>query len=308
MRVAVAMSSPLGDLLEPFLNAQDIRPSSQQTYRRSLQQFLRWLKQAGIDEPTRQGLLCYKRCLQTRGLSALTIASYLVAVRQFFAWTGEQRLYPNIADGLKGIRRPNGFRKDPLTADQVGDLLRYIDQDSLQGKRDFALLNLLVRTGLRTIEVVRANVGDMEPRGREVLLWVQGKGRDGKDEFVLLTQETHSPLSEYLSARGSLKATDPLFVSASHRNANERLTTRSVSRMVKGYLHQQGIASHRVTAHSLRHTAITLALVGGATLQEAQALGRHASVETALLYAHNLDRFHRAPERKVDAVLRECLQ
>ena len=186
--------------------------------------------------------------------------------------------------------------------------MRHVNRATFQGKRDFALLNLLVRTGLRTIEVVRANVGDLEPRGREVLLWVQGKGRDGKDEFVLLTKETHSPLLEYLSARGSLKETEPLFVSTSHRNANQRLTTRSVSRLVKSYLYQQGLASRRLTAHSLRHTAITLALVGGATLQEAQALGRHASVETALLYAHNLDRFNRAPERKVDAVLRECLQ
>lgn len=302
------MSAPLGDLLEPFLHAQDIRPSSQQTYRRSLEQFLRWLKQESLQEPTRQDLLTYKRHLQTRGLSALTIASYLVAIRRFFAWTQNQNHYPNIADGLKGIRRPNGFRKDPLTADQAQGLLRHVDQSTLQGKRDFALLNLLVRTGLRTIEAVRANVGDLEPRGREVLLWVQGKGRDGKDEFVLLTEETHRPLVEYLSARGPLKATDPLFVSASHRNANQRLTTRSVSRIVRGYLHQQGLANHRVTAHSLRHTAITLALVGGATLQEAQALGRHASVETALLYAHNLDRLARAPERVIDQVLRECLQ
>jgi integrase/recombinase XerC/integrase/recombinase XerD len=137
---------------------------------------------------------------------------------------------------------------------------------------------------------------------------VQGKGRDGKGEFVLLTKTTHNPLREYLSTRGTLKATDPLFASASHRNANQRLTTRSISRLVRGYLHQQGIANHRITAHSLRHTAITLALVGGATLQEAQALGRHASVQTALIYAHNLDRFNRAPERRVDSVLRECPQ
>ena len=304
MRMAVAMSTPLGDLLEPFLNAQDVRTSSQQTYRRSLGQFLCWLRQEGIHQPTRQDLLTYKRQLQARGFSALTVANYLVALRRFFAWTERQRLYPNAAQDLKGVRRPHGFRKDPLTADQAQALLRDIDRTTLQGKRDFALLNLLIRTGLRTIEVVRANVGDLEPRGREVLLWVQGKGRDGKDEFVLLTKETHKPLLAYLSARGTLQPTDPLVVSTSHRNANQRLTTRSISRLVKGYLQQRGIANHRITAHSLRHTAITLALVGGATLQEAQALGRHASMDTTLLYAHAVNRLRWPPERRIDKLLR----
>ena len=64
-----------------------------------------------------------------------------------------------------------------------------------------------------------------------------------------------------------------------------------------------GLNSDRLTAHSLRHTAITLALKGGATIQEAQALGRHANINTTLIYAHNIDRLTQAPERKIDVVL-----
>jgi len=308
MWVAGAMSTPLGDLLEPFLNAQDIRPSSQQTYRRSLEQFLRWLEQEGIHKPTRQDLMTYKRHLQTRGLSSLTVASYLVAIRRFFAWTQNQNHYPNIADGLKGTRRPNGFRKDPLTADQVGELLRYIDRNSLQGERDFALLNLLVRTGLRTIEVVRANVGDLEPRGRNVLFWVQGKGQNSKDEFVVLTEASLMPLKTYLAARGPVPTGAPLFTSLSDRNCDKRLTARSISRIVRRYLLQSGLQSRRITPHSLRHTAVTFALQGGATIQEAQALARHASINTTLIYAHNLERLRRVPERCVDQVLAGALR
>ena len=63
--------------------------------------------------------------------------------------------------------------------------------------------------------------------------------------------------------------------------------------------------SSRLTAHSLRHTAVTLALMGGATIQEARLLARHSSINTTLIYAHNINRVAQAPERKIDALLKE---
>jgi len=111
------------------------------------------------------------------------------------------RLYPNIARGIKGAKKTRGFKKDPLTVAQVKELLRGIDRSTPQGKRDYALLNLFIRTGLRTIEAVRAEVGDIRQEGGEAVLWIQGKGRDTKDEFVLLTPETLRPINEYLQTR-----------------------------------------------------------------------------------------------------------
>ena len=63
------------------------------------------------------------------------------------------------------------------------------------------------------------------------------------------------------------------------------------------------LVNGRLTAHSLRHTASTLSLQGGATIQEAQALGRHASIDTTMLYAHNIERIAQAPERKIAELL-----
>ena len=83
------------------------------------------------------------------------------------------------------------------------------------------------------------------------------------------------------------------------------MTPRTISRIVKEHLKKVSINNGRTTAHSLRHTAITLALQGGATIQEAQALGRHSSVDTTLLYAHNFNRVLNAAEKKIDEVLRE---
>ena len=124
-----------------------------------------------------------------------------------------------------------------------------------------------------------------------------------KDEFVLLTPATLDPLLEYLEARASIKNQDPLFASHSTKNFGKSLTTRSVSRIVKEALRKMNLDNPRLTAHSLRHTAITLSLLGGATPQEARVMARHADINTTLIYAHNINRIKQAPEKKIDEIL-----
>jgi len=301
---ALIEGAELRTYLDQFFLSLDVKDSTKKAYRKSLKRFIEWITEKGMVTPTREDILAYKSHLRAQGLSSLTLSSYIVAVRRFFEWAEGMKLYPNIAKGIKGAKRAKGFRKDSLTVAQVKKLLSNIDRSSSQGKRDYAMLNLITRTGLRTIEVIMANTGDIRQKGGEAVLWIQGKGRDAKDDFVLLTEETLNPIMEYLQTRGKVKDTEPLFSSLSDRNKGKRLTTRSIRRVVKKYLRDIGLDSGRLTAHSLRHTAITLSLQGGATIQEAQALGRHADINTTLIYAHNINRIAQAPERKIDAILR----
>ncbi len=291
------------NFFDDFLRAQDVRPSSRESYSKGLKRFLEWLKGQGITNPSRETILAYKESLKASGLSSFSVSAYIVAVRKFFNWLEATRGLPNIAKGIKGAKRVRGFRKDPLTVEQVKELLGSIEKSSIKGLRDYALINLLIRTGLRTIEAIRANVGDIRQQGGEALLYIQGKGRDEKDEFVLLTGETLKPIYQYLQARGSAKSEEPLFSSLSHRNGGDRLTTRTARRIIKARFHQIGIDSDRLTAHSLRHTAVTLSLKAGSTIQEAQALARHTNINTTLIYAQNIDRIKQAPERKIDALI-----
>ena len=299
----LAKKPEIESFIEDFLLAQDVSPSSRESYRKGLKRLLEWLKGQGVTNPSRETILSYKESLINEGLSSFSISAYIVAVRKFFNWLEATRGLPNIAKGIKGAKRVRGFRKDPLTIEQVRELLDSIDKSSIRGLRDYALINLLIRTGLRTIEIIRANVDDIRQEGGEALFYIQGKERDEKDEFVLLTGETLKPIYEYLKARRSAKAGEPLFSSLSNRNSGERLTTRTVRRIVKQRLRTIGIESDRLTAHSLRHTAITLSLKAGATIQEAQALARHTNINTTLIYAQNIDRIKQAPERKIDALI-----
>ena len=291
-------------IIERFLSAHDIKPKSKETYRRALRQFFAYLQDNGITKPTRETLIAYKAYLIDKQLSAYTVSAYIIALRKLFQWTESERLYANIASQIKGQKKPKGFKKDALSVKQAQKLLIDMETDTLSGARDYALVNLLVRTGLRTIEAVRANVEDIRQQGEQAVLFIQGKGRDSKDDIVILTEETLEPIRAYISMRGQgVKDSSPLFISHSDRNYGQRLTTRSVSRIVKDKLQASGLDDKRLTAHSLRHTAVTFSLIGGASIQEAQTLARHSDINTTLIYAHNLERIAKAPELKIDALL-----
>ena len=81
------------------------------------------------------------------------------------------------------------------------------------------------------------------------------------------------------------------------------MTARTVSRIAKTAMQGHGIDSPRLTAHSLRHTAVTLALLAGAPLQEVQAMARHRSINTTMIYAHNLNRMKAGAEHSIDELI-----
>jgi len=292
-------------LIKKFLASQDIKEKSRETYGKALKQFFLYFKDTELRTLTREHILDYKKSILEKNKSPYTVSAYITAVRKFFEWTEGLKVYPNIAKGIKGAKASKDFKKYALTVEQVKTILSSIPRSSAIGKRDYALLNLLVRTGLRTIEVCRANIEDIRQEGGEALLYIQGKGRDTKDAFVLLTDETLKPINEYLAERKNTQDNSPLFASLSDRNNSGRLTTRSLSRTVKGHLIKIGLNSKRFTAHSFRHTAVTLSLLAGASLQETQALARHSNINTTMIYAQNIQRIAGAPERKIDKLLAE---
>ena len=301
------MTASLEELVQAFLASQDIKPASKATYSRSLKQFTSWLQETGrstrMETLNRLDILAYRDSLLESGKSAYTVQAYLASVKQLYAWLETEKAYPDITRGIKPGKKPRGFRKDILSLASLRAVLEGINRSTLEGLRDYAILSLLARTGLRTIELQRASIGDLrqEPglEAGERVLWIQGKGRDSKDDFVLLTEAAVKPITDYLKARGKTQDTEPLFSSCSDRNNGQGLTTRSLSRIVKQALRLAGLDSERLTAHSMRHTAISLAVVGGASLQQVQAMARHSDPKTTMTYFHNLSRLQSGAERYI---------
>lgn len=290
------------NIINAYIGSLDVKPRSKETYRKATKHFIEWLEANNITEPQRADVLTYKAAL-LKNYTACTVSSYMTAVKSLYTWLESEKISPNIANGIKGAKHQQGFRKDALSAEQANNVLSTMGKETLEELRDFAIVNLLTRTALRTIEVERANIEDIRSEAGEALLYIQGKGRDSKDAFVVLTENSLRPIRKYLKARGEAKGNEPLFISLSDRNHGGRLTTRSISRIAKSSLVDAGYDSSRLTAHSFRHTAVTLSLLGGASLQDAQQLARHSNINTTLIYAHNIDRINKAAERNVDALL-----
>lgn len=290
------------ELINRFIYNLDTKPTTANTYKKALQQFIKWLFDNGIYEIGREDLTAYKRFLMAN-YSAATVSSYITALKAFYKWLEAERITPNIAATLKGAKNAKGFKKDTLTPDQAKAILNNINRGTPEGLRDYAIFNLLIRSGLRTIEAQRANINDIQQIAGQTILYIQGKGRDSKDDFIILTPATLEPIREYINARKEKNGEAALFVSHSRRNSGERLTVRSISRIIKKAMRAAGIDSERLTAHSLRHSAITYSLLGGATLQEAQQLARHTSILTTTIYAHNINRLAARTENKIDMFL-----
>lgn len=289
MKQLIFQQNKLEDLFKNFIVFIDASPNTIRTYRGSLKQWFLYLRQNQIANPTAETVRQYRDHLQESGKKATTVKNYIVAVKRFFQWTEEAGLYPNIAKFIKSGYLSKTFRKDYLTGSQARQILNGIDRSTVKGKRDYAMLVTMLTMGLRTIEVARTNIEDIRTKGNTTVLYVQGKGHDAKDDLVRMPQHVESAIRDYLSVRKAKDLSEPLFVSTSNHNANGRMTTRSIRRIVKTAFISAGYDSPRLTAHSTRHTAATLSLLNGASLQQTQELLRHRNIGTTEIYAHNID-------------------
>lgn len=300
--VRVGNTNSWKGLVATFISTQDVKESSRKLYVRTISQFFVWMEKTNrtINNITRQDILEYKDYLLEEKLSSLTISSYITAVRKFFEWAEAEKFYPNVAKGVKTPRRVQAFKKQHLTDSKSAELLEHFKNLSL---RDYAIVNLVLRTGLRTIEVVRADVGDITFKGERRILKIWGKGHTEKDDFVVLSDKAYQPIKDYLATRKGAKSGEPLFVSNSDRNNGGRLTTRTISGICKEGLKAIGLDGKEFTAHSLRHTTAVAILKHGGSITDVQGVLRHTSPVTSQIYTESVKeelRLQNAPELTLD--------
>ncbi len=294
-------------LIERFAKFAGVSQSSRQTYAKCLRQVFAYFEENLIGNPTREDLINWIEELKAQDKSPSTIQLYLTATKIFFRWTAQENIFPNIADNLKsGVKPSHAHKKDALSCEQCADLIQAVTGNNLKDIRDRAILSLMTTAGLRTIEVTRANVGDIHFERGKTFLYVQGKGHSSADEKVLLSKQTYKAIQLYLKARGKTKTSDPLFVSTSRRNLNCRLDTQSIRKMVKRNLRGIGLDSPRLTAHSLRHSVATNLIFIGVELPKVQMILRHKSLNTTMIYQHAFIRYQNNGEQMIaDAIFKE---
>ena len=273
------------------------------TYRRSLNEFERWfVQQRGRFHFSEEGIRKYKRYLmETRELSQVSVSTYLTAVRRFCQYLADIGLLEeNPALAVKGNRRPSSHSRSVLTQHEIDHLLDKPDTGSLIGKRDQAIIFVMLYGGLSEIEIVRADVGDLDQTLMGSYLRVQGKGRTVKDQQVPIDARVMEKISLYLDARSRIRPEDPLFVSHGHRSDGARLNTRSVRSRINRHLKAAGIKRRGITPHSLTHTAALIWLNEGMGVEEVKERMRHGTLDTTMISFRQQGLLQRDPEEMED--------
>ena len=239
-----------------------------------------------------------------------TIAQYLRSVCQFFRWTAANNLYPDIAANIHAPKlRHDRHSKEALTAPEVlaieksiaqraqertqaaqnaqKDAAGRLQRSTEQGKRLYAMYLLAVNAGLRTIEISRANIKDLETKGGQAWLYIWGKGHTEPDQRKPLAPEVAAAVKEYLKSRTDKPTgNSPLFVSTGNRSRGKRIAPTTISTMLKRAMQEAGFDSERITAHSLRHTAGTNVQEITGNLYATQLYMRHSNPATTEIYLH----------------------
>lgn len=279
------------EYFERFIEFCDVKEKTIENYKTFLKNFAKWLEENEIEEPTREDIKAYKKYLSEEPLSIGTKQQYFQAVKVFFKWLSCEGIYKNITEGIKSFKvRTTETQKEAFTEEELQQILCSIDTTTQKGKRDKAMLLLSITGGLRIIELQRANIGDIKERNRQKVLFIQGKGRDSKDEYIKIIPEVDEALEEYLSTRTEVKKNDPLFTGTSNRAKNERISETSLSRLFKTIFKKSGFNSSRLTAHSLRHSSNTLLFKSCSDIYKVQKHARHTQIQTTERYIHTFER------------------
>ena len=239
-----------------------------------------------------------------------TVKIYLQSVRQFFAWTASAGLYPDVAANVHTRKiRQDRHKKEALEPSAVLTIEKSIqaaaaeriskagqaskdaagraERAAEQGARLYAIYMLAVNAGLRTVEISRANVKDLQVKDGRAVLWVWGKGHAEPDTKKPLAPAVYEAIRHYLDIRQDRPTgASPLFVSTGNRSGGQRMATTTISRLLKAAMIQAGYDSERITAHSLRHTAGNCVMSMTGNLYTTQAYMRHESPVTTEIYLH----------------------
>ena len=230
-----------------------------------------------------------------------SISRKLSSVRSFCRFlTRRGALQVNPSSGVFS-RKTHSYLPRVLSREEVESFLEVIDTRTPLGKRDRAMFELLYGAGLRVSELSRLNVGDIDYS----LGFVQVMGKGDKERFVPLGSKAIESLGDYLEAGRPLMEKrskgkrrnipevvsspgvtmkKPLFL---NRWGN-RLSVRSVRRILDKYMSLAGLDPAKCSPHTLRHSFATHLLSGGADLRSVQDMLGHASIKTTQIYTHVL--------------------
>lgn len=270
----------LNEYQESFIDYIDADEKTLRAYRCGINCLMNYLKDKGIKQPTRDDIIAFRNELREK-YSSNTTNSYMVAIKALFKYLEIHKIYDNIAVDIKGARYDTTPKKQVLSQEQARTIY-----SQLTDYREKCLFSLLISTGLRGIEVSRAKIEDIQEYNGEIVLWVQCKKHDDKDEYVKLSPQVIKDINNYIGDRTE----GNIFISTSNENYGLGLSTVSLRKIIKGIFKRFGLESDTFSLHSMRRTSATLMYENGADIQSIQQVLHHVSQNTTVRYINAVTR------------------
>lgn len=281
---------------ESFIEYLDERSElTLKAYKVGIASLMGYLKDNNITQPTRNDIKNFRDELKNN-YSSNTVNTYMIAVRKLFKYLSLNNLYENVAEDIKGCHYDTTPKKEVLSQEQLRTIY-----SSLTDKREKALFSLMITTGLRTCEVQTALIEDIREHNGEMVLFVLGKKRSSKCDYVKLSDEVLRNIYDYIGNR----TTGSIFVSQSNENFGEGITSKTIRQIIKKIFKRFGLERDTLSCHSLRRSFAVLSYENGSDIYSIKDVLRHQSINTTTRYLKQVDRDKNKTELMVSNVLFE---
>lgn len=277
---------------EKFIEFIDVSIKTRETYLNGLKSFSDFIGEK--NNVQRQDIIDWRNSIK-KSNSSNTVNTYLVAVKSFFKFLEEYRIYPDISKNIKGLNTSTTPRKQVLSLEQTREIYK-----SLTTPRDKCLFLLCITTGIRLHEAVNINLEDIKEHNGEIVIWVLRKRHTEKDSYVKISEPILECIKEYVEDRKA----GPLFISTSNNNKNGAVTEKTLRAEIKNILKGFGIDENTVSAHSLRRSCATILYQDGTDIYSIQQVLGHVSIGTTQRYINQCTRdTNKSEQRMTELVL-----
>jgi site-specific recombinase XerD len=280
-------------LVEEEMNARRFSVHTREMIRASQKEFFRYVSQrlgGDLCAVGKKELLRYHACLVGQKskrtgepLAASTINNLFHGVCLVFSVLYRAGVIPeNPAQGLAlKLPLPVGWRRRPLTRDEITRFLERIETGTKQGLKDRTLFELIYSSGLRVAEAAALKVGDIDFVRRVMVV----RGKFDRDRMVPISHVAHDFLVHFLGDR--IETPDAwVFMGYAGQTRGRHISSKSVSERFRTLLRRFGMDKAEISTHSIRHSTATHLLENGASVRHVQELLGHASLESTVRYTH----------------------
>lgn len=280
-------------LVEEEMSARRFGAHTREIFRSGQKVFFRYVSQrlgGDLRAIGKKDLLRYHAYLVSlkskrtgEALAASTINNHFYGVRMVFSVLYRAGVIAeNPAQGLKlELPNPAGWRRRPLTREEITRFLESIDPGTKQGLKDRTLFELIYSSGLRVAEAASLKVGDVDFERRVMVV----RGKFDRDRMVPISCVAHDFLVQYLGDR--IDSPDAwIFMGYAGPTRGRHISSATVSERFRTLVRRFGMDKAEISTHSIRHSTATHLLENGASVRHVQELLGHTCLESTVRYTH----------------------